>query len=124
MILLVGAFVEGALYPSWMQIFPSPLLPLFFLFFICFFHDPFLDRIEYFFQRWTWQDFVPPPRLHELDFEMLDDVIYALTHDLFVLDLSLFWFMMKHKGRYRGTLLDWLHWLFDYTNMQPPGKYM
>jgi hypothetical protein len=35
-ILPVGAFVEGELYPSWMQFFPSPLLPLFFLFFIAF----------------------------------------------------------------------------------------
>jgi hypothetical protein len=32
----VGAFVEGELYPSWMQFFPSPLLPFFFLFFIAF----------------------------------------------------------------------------------------
>jgi hypothetical protein len=32
MILPVGAFVEGELYPSWMQFFPSPLLPLFFSF--------------------------------------------------------------------------------------------
>jgi hypothetical protein len=31
------------------------------------FHDPFSDRIEYFSQSWTWQDFVPPTRLHELD---------------------------------------------------------
>jgi hypothetical protein len=30
MILPVGAFVEGELYPSRMQIFPSPFLPLFF----------------------------------------------------------------------------------------------
>jgi hypothetical protein len=87
------------------------------------FHDPLLDRIEYFSQRWTWQDFLPPTRLHELDYDFLDDVICILTHDIFVLDLSLFWFMMKHKGKYRGTLLDWLHWLFDYTNMQPTGKY-
>jgi hypothetical protein len=36
MILPVGAFVEGELYLSWMQFFPSPLLPLFFLFFIAF----------------------------------------------------------------------------------------
>jgi hypothetical protein len=35
----------------------------------CLFHDPFLDRIECFSQRWTWQDFVPPTRLHELDFD-------------------------------------------------------
>jgi hypothetical protein len=86
------------------------------------FHDPFLKWIEYFPQRWTWQDFVPPTRLHELDSDFFDDMIYIVTHDIFVLDLSLFWFMMKHKGRYQGTLLGWLHWLFDYTNMQPTGK--
>jgi hypothetical protein len=87
------------------------------------FYDPFSDRIECFSQRWTWRDFVPPTRLHELEFGTPDDVIYVLTHDVFVLDFSLFWFMMKHKGRYQGALLDWLHWLFDYTNMQPAGKY-
>ena len=80
----------------------------------CIFHDPFLKRIEYFSQKWTWHDFIPPTRLHELDFEIPDDMIYVLTHDIFVLDLSLFWFMMKHKGKYWGTLLDWLHWSFDY----------
>jgi hypothetical protein len=89
----------------------------------CIFHDPFLDRIECFFQRWTWQYFIPPTRLHELDSDSFDDMMYILTHDIFVLDVSLFWFMMKHKGRYQGALLDWLHWLFDYTNMQPAGKY-
>ena len=75
----------------------------------CIFHDPFLKWIEYFPQRWTWQDFIPPTCLNELDFEIPDNVIYILTHDIFVHDLSLFWFMMKHKGRYCGTLLDWLH---------------
>jgi hypothetical protein len=91
----------------------------------CIFHDPFLDWIEYFPQRLTWQDFVPPTHLHELDSDFPDDMtfLYILTHDIFVLDLSLFWFMMKHKGRYQGTLLGWLHWLFDYTDMQPAGKY-
>jgi hypothetical protein len=78
------------------------------------FLDPFLKWIEYFPQRWTWQDFMPPTRLHELDFEISNNMIYILTHDIFVLDLSLFWFMMKHKGRYRGTLLDWIHWSFDH----------
>jgi hypothetical protein len=79
------------------------------------FHDPFLKWIKYFSFRLTWHGFIPPTHLHELDFVISDDMIYILTHDIFVLDLSLFWFMMKHKGRYRGTLLDWLHWLFDYT---------
>jgi hypothetical protein len=89
----------------------------------CLFHDLFLDRIECFSQRLTWQYFVPPTHLHELDSDFSDDMMYILTHDIFVLDVSLFWFMMKHKGRYQGALLDWLHWLFDYTNMQPAGKY-
>jgi hypothetical protein len=89
----------------------------------CTFYDPFLDRIECFSQRWTWRDFIPPTRLHELDSDFSDDMMYILTHDMFVLDVSLFWFMVKHKGRYQGALLDWLHWLFDYTNMQPTGKY-
>jgi hypothetical protein len=31
-----------------------------------------------------------PPASHELDFEIFDDMIYILTHDFFVLDLSLF----------------------------------
>jgi hypothetical protein len=79
------------------------------------FHDPFLKWIEYSPQRLTWHDFIPPTRLHELDFVISDDKIYILTHVIFVLDLSLFWFMMKHKGRYCGTLLDWFHWSFDYT---------
>jgi hypothetical protein len=89
----------------------------------CLFHDPFSDRIECFSQRWTWRDFIPPTRLHELDSDFSDDMMYILTHDIFVLDVSLFWFMMKHKGRYQGALLNWLHWLFDYTNLQPTGKY-
>jgi hypothetical protein len=91
--------------------------PLSLFFEPCPFHDPFSDRIEYFTQSLTWQDFVPPTRLHELDSNFSGGKMYILTHDMFVLDVSLFWFMMKHKGRYQGALLDWLHWLFDYTNM-------
>jgi hypothetical protein len=35
--LSAGAFVEGDLYLSWMHIFPSPFLPLFFFIFIILF---------------------------------------------------------------------------------------
>jgi hypothetical protein len=59
----------------------------------CLFHDPFSDRIECFFLRWTWQDFIPPTRLHELDSDFSDDMMYILTHDIFVLDVSLFWLL-------------------------------
>jgi hypothetical protein len=57
----------------------------------------------------------PPSRLHELDFMTSDDTIHFLTHVNFVLDLSLFWFMMKHKGMYYEILLGWFHSLFDCT---------
>jgi hypothetical protein len=89
----------------------------------CIFHDPFLKWIECFPQRFTWKDFIPPTRLHEVDSDFFDDMIYIITHDTFVLNLSLFWFMMNQKGRYYGTLLDWLHWLFDYTKHPTKGKY-
>jgi hypothetical protein len=42
--LSVGAFVEGELYLSLMQIFPSPLLPLFFSFIFFFFFFFFYSR--------------------------------------------------------------------------------
>jgi hypothetical protein len=79
------------------------------------FHDPFLRWIEHFPRSVTWHDFVPPSRLHELEFTIFDDVIHVLAHVFFVLDLSLFWFMMKHRGRFYVILLGWFHWLFDYT---------
>jgi hypothetical protein len=79
------------------------------------FHNPLLRWINHFPESMHWDQFFPPTCLHELDFEISNDMMYILTHVIFVLELSLFWFMMKHKGRYRGTLLDWLHWSFDYN---------
>jgi hypothetical protein len=67
------------------------------------FHDPFLSWIEHSPEGVSWHHFIPPTRLHELEFVISNDMIYILTHVIFVLDLSLFWFMMKHKGRYCGT---------------------
>jgi hypothetical protein len=81
---------------------------------LCISHNPFSKWIVYFPRRCTWQDSIPPTYLHELDFMTSDDIKYALTRVVFVFDSSLFWFMMKNKRRYCGTLLDWLHWSFDY----------
>jgi hypothetical protein len=53
------------------------------------FHDPFLKWIEYFPPRLTWHNFIPPTRLHELDFMIPDDLIHVLTRVIFVLGLSL-----------------------------------
>jgi hypothetical protein len=55
-------------------------------------------------------DFVPPSHLHELDFMISYGIVYVQLM-IFVLDLSLFWFMMKHRGRCFDTMLGWFYWL-------------
>jgi hypothetical protein len=89
--------VLGSQLSDFMSQFSEPLT----------FHDPFLKWIEHFPQRVTWHDFIPPTCLHELDFMVSDDTIHSLTYVIFLLNLSLFWFMMKYKGRYCETLLGW-----------------
>jgi hypothetical protein len=44
-------------------------------------------------------------------------VIFVPALDHVVLDISLFWFIAKHKGRALDVdeVLAWLHWLYDYT---------
>jgi hypothetical protein len=73
------------------------------------FHDPFLRWIENFPRSVTWHNCFPPSRLHELDFTISYDVIHALTHVIFVLNLSFFWFMMNNRGRHYEILLGWFH---------------
>jgi hypothetical protein len=79
------------------------------------FHDPFQRWIEHFSGNVTWHDFVPPSCFHELDFTFPYDMMHLLTHVIFVLNLSFFGFMMKHKGRCYDVLLRRFHWLYDYT---------
>jgi hypothetical protein len=72
-------------------------------------------------QRWIHQDcvhslqqdFFPPTHLHEL----LSMINYMLTYayDYFMLDLSLLYYMIKHRGRYLDEMISWLHWLYDFT---------
>jgi hypothetical protein len=97
--------IQGSQLPDSLSQFFEPLI----------FHNPFLRWIERLPRSMTWHNFIPPSQLHELDFTISDNTIHFLTHIIFVLDLSLFWFMMKHRGRYYETLLGWFHWLFDYT---------
>jgi hypothetical protein len=73
------------------------------------FHDPFLRWIEHSPKSMSWHHFFPPTRLHELDLIGSINMIHFLTHVIVVLNLSLFWLMMKHKGKYCGTLLDGFH---------------
>jgi hypothetical protein len=51
-------------------------------------------------------DFVPPSLLHELDFMTCYGMMYIMNHGFFVLELSLFWFMMEKKGAYFDTMLE------------------
>ena len=73
------------------------------------FHDPFLRWIEHFPRSVTWHNFVPPSRLHELDFMISYDMMHALTHAIFVLEFFLLWFTMKHKRRCCNTMLEWFY---------------
>jgi hypothetical protein len=54
---------------------------------------------------------------HELDAMSCNDVIFVPTHNHFVFNVSLFWFIAKHKGRLPDVnkRLGWLHWKYDYT---------
>jgi hypothetical protein len=79
------------------------------------FHDAFLKWIEHFLHIMNWNDFIPPTCLHELDFMTFDDTIHFTTHVIFVLNLSLFWFMINNRGRYSETLRGWFNWPFNYT---------
>jgi hypothetical protein len=39
------------------------------------------------------------------------------TYAYLILDVSLFWFVTKHKGKFQGIdeLIKWLHWIYDFT---------
>jgi hypothetical protein len=58
-------------------------------------------------------DFLPPTHLHELHFMI--DYMPIHAHDHYVLDLSLLYYMIKHRGRYLDEMIRWLHWLYDFT---------
>jgi hypothetical protein len=56
---------------------------------------PWMIRVDgYSFQ----QDFLPPTHLHEFHFTI--DYISIYAHDHYVLDLSLLFYIIKHRGRY------------------------
>jgi hypothetical protein len=68
------------------------------------------DRVDGFsFQ----QDFLPPTHLHE--FYFMIDYMYVYAHDYYKLDLSFLFNMIKHKGRYFDEMINWFHWLYDFT---------
>jgi hypothetical protein len=59
------------------------------------------------------QDFLPPTHLHEFYFMIYYMCVH--THDYYVLDLSLLYYMTKHKGRHFDEMIKWFHWLYDFT---------
>jgi hypothetical protein len=72
-------------------------------------HTPFQRSIEHSRGNMNWHNLVPPSCLHELDFMIRYEIMHVLDHDPFVLDLYLFWIMMKHMGRCLGTILGWFY---------------
>jgi hypothetical protein len=58
-------------------------------------------------------DFLPPTHLHE--FHFMIDYMFIYAHDYYVLDLSLLYYIIKHRGRYLDDMINWLHWLYDFT---------
>jgi len=39
------------------------------------------------------------------------------TYAYLIFDVSPFWFVTKHKGKFQGIveLMKWLHWIYDFT---------
>jgi hypothetical protein len=58
-------------------------------------------------------DFLPPTHLSS--FHFLIDYISIYAHDRYMLDLSLVFYIIKHRGRYFDEMIDWLHWLYEFT---------
>jgi hypothetical protein len=75
------------------------------------------------------QDCLPPTHLHEL-LSMIDHMlIYA--HDYYVLNLSLLYYMIKHRGRYLDEMIRLVALVvrfhltslgFDFYGPRAPGK--
>ena len=60
------------------------------------------------------QDFLPPTHLHE--FHFMIDYMSIYAHDYYVLNLSLFYYINKHRGRYLDEMMNrWLHWFYYFT---------
>jgi hypothetical protein len=75
------------------------------------YHNPIQIWVEQACGDTSWHDFVPPPHPHEFDFMFFYPVMIIPAHDYFVLDIFLFWFVIKHKGRTLGfdEMLGWIH---------------
>jgi hypothetical protein len=58
-------------------------------------------------------DFLPPTHIHE--FHFMIDYMFIYAHDYYVLHLSLLYHIIKHRGIYLDEMINWLHWLYDFT---------
>jgi hypothetical protein len=57
--------------------------------------------------------FLPPISMSFISFH---DYISMYAHDYYVLNLSLLYCMLKHRGRYLDEMMNiWFHWLYDFT---------
>jgi hypothetical protein len=53
------------------------------------------------------QDFLPPTHLHE--FYFMIDYIFIKANDYHVLELTLLFHMIKHRGKCLCSIIRWLH---------------
>jgi hypothetical protein len=51
-----------------------------------------------------------------MSFISMIDYMLIYTHDYYVLNLSLLYFIIKHRGKHFDEMMSrWLHWLYDFT---------
>jgi hypothetical protein len=55
---------------------------------------------------------LPPISMNFISFH---DYISIYSHDHYMLDLYLLFYKSKHRGRYFDGMINWLHWLYDFT---------
>jgi hypothetical protein len=65
----------------------------------------------------TWHVFVLLSRDNDPTSVLDQRVVEIPTHVFLMCDVSLFWFVTRHKGRFFGIneLIKWLHWNFYFT---------
>jgi hypothetical protein len=63
------------------------------------YHNPIQIWIEKSHGNVSWHNFVPPSHPHEIDSILGSILVVIRTHDCFMLDMFLLWFVIKHKGR-------------------------
>jgi hypothetical protein len=60
----------------------------------------------------SFHDLIPPSHVHDLNSMIECSIMFVSDHDHFLLDFSLMWFIIRHKGGHFDKMLGWLCWLY------------